>query len=178
MATLTGQKISNSYKDLLQVSNSNSGIDTTKRDVSDGEGTSSPLQLSDSIVNINGTFQLNDVTLTSNASALNNITDLTGITGLVAVSGGTAYGRTLSGTAPVSISNKNGTEGNPTISLKESGITSATYGPSSKLNISKYGIVVDAETTTQISATTFEGALTGNVSGNVVGNVQGDIDGA
>ena len=35
MATLTGQKISNSYKDLLQVSNSNSGIDTTKRDVSD-----------------------------------------------------------------------------------------------------------------------------------------------
>ena len=109
MATLTGQKISNSYKDLLQVSNSNSGIDTTKRDVSDGEGTSSPLQLSDSIVNINGTFQLNDVTLTSNASALNNITDLTGITGLVAVSGGTAYGRTLGGTAPISVSDNNGT---------------------------------------------------------------------
>ena len=120
MATLTGQKISNSYKDLLQVSNSNSGIDTTKRTVSDGEGTNSPLQLSDSIVNIDGTFQLNGSTLTANASALNNITDLTGITGLVAVSGGTAYGRTLSGTAPVSISNNNGTGGNPTISFKES----------------------------------------------------------
>ena len=60
MATLTGQKISNSYKDLLQVSNDNSGIDTTKRSVSDGEGTNSPLQLSDSIVNIDGTFQLKD----------------------------------------------------------------------------------------------------------------------
>ena len=69
MATLTGQKISNSYKDLLQVSNDNSGIDTTKRAVSDGEGTASPLQLSDSIVNIDGTFQLSGVTLTSNASA-------------------------------------------------------------------------------------------------------------
>ena len=138
MATLTGQKISNSYKDLLQISNSNSGIDTTKRAVSDGEGTNSPLQLSESIVNIDGTFQLNGATLTASASALNNITDLSGITGLVAVSGGSAYGRTLSGTAPVSISNNDGTEGNPTISLKESGITSATYGPSSKLNISQY----------------------------------------
>ena len=39
MATLTGQRIKDSYKDLLQVSNSNSGIDSTLRAVSDGEAT-------------------------------------------------------------------------------------------------------------------------------------------
>ena len=45
MATLTGQSIANSYKDLLQVSNSNSGIDGTARVVSDGEDTASKLFL-------------------------------------------------------------------------------------------------------------------------------------
>jgi len=46
MAALTSQKIKESYKDLLQVSNSNSGIDATLRTVSDGEDTASKLQLS------------------------------------------------------------------------------------------------------------------------------------
>ena len=41
MATLTSKKPSETYKDLLQVSNSNSGVDTTLRDVEDGEGTAS-----------------------------------------------------------------------------------------------------------------------------------------
>ena len=58
MASLTGKQIANTYKDLLQVSNSNSGIDTTLRSVSDGGGTASPLQLSNAAVNIDGTFQL------------------------------------------------------------------------------------------------------------------------
>jgi hypothetical protein len=46
MTTLTGKTIASTYKDLLQVSNSNSGIDGTLRPVSDGEGTGSPLNLS------------------------------------------------------------------------------------------------------------------------------------
>ena len=49
MTTLTGKKIANTYKDLLQVSNSNSGIDATLRNVEDGEGTSSPLQISNEV---------------------------------------------------------------------------------------------------------------------------------
>ena len=51
MATLTG-KISDSYKDLLQVSNSNAGVDGTLRDIEDGEGTASVLQISSSSINI------------------------------------------------------------------------------------------------------------------------------
>ena len=46
MATLQGQTIAGSYKDLLQVSNSNSGIDATDRAVEDGEGTATVLYLS------------------------------------------------------------------------------------------------------------------------------------
>ena len=47
MASLTNKTIASTYKDLLQVSNSNSGVDATLQTVEDGEGTSSSLKLSD-----------------------------------------------------------------------------------------------------------------------------------
>ena len=56
MATLTGKLIANTYKDLLQISNGNSGIDGTFRKVSDGEGTDSALRLNNAGVDISGTF--------------------------------------------------------------------------------------------------------------------------
>ena len=117
MATLTGKQIANSYKQLLQIGPDNRGITTTLQAVQDGNGTSSPLQLTNSIVNINGTFQLNGVALTADASTLNNVADLTGATGLVAVSGGDVYGRTLTAGTGITIGNADGTEGNPTIAL-------------------------------------------------------------
>ena len=48
MADLTGKKIANTYKDLLQINSSasNSGIDETLRRVQDGAGTNSSLKLS------------------------------------------------------------------------------------------------------------------------------------
>ena len=73
MATLTGQKVKNSYKDLLQVSNSNSGIDGTLRSLIDGENTSSVLQLSSSAVNITGagTLQYGGTAISATAAELN-----------------------------------------------------------------------------------------------------------
>ena len=53
--SLTGKTIANSYKDLLQVDNSNSGVDATTRNVVDGEGTSSALYLSDDVVSVKPT---------------------------------------------------------------------------------------------------------------------------
>lgn len=50
MASLTGQSIAGSYKDLLQVSNSNSGVDATLRPIEDGEGTASALNVSSGAV--------------------------------------------------------------------------------------------------------------------------------
>jgi len=53
MTTLEGRAPKNTFKDFLQVSNANAGIDGTMRSVEDGEGTTTVLQLSSSAVNIN-----------------------------------------------------------------------------------------------------------------------------
>ena len=45
--SLTGKTKASTYKDILQMDNSNNGIDTTTRNVKDGEGTQSALNLSD-----------------------------------------------------------------------------------------------------------------------------------
>jgi len=55
MATLEGRSVASSYKDLLQVSNANTGIDGTPRLVSDGQGTDSILYLSTDKVGVGGT---------------------------------------------------------------------------------------------------------------------------
>ena len=56
MADLTGKKIANTYKDLLQInaSASNSGVDGTLRRVQDGAGTNSSLSLSQNETRIHG----------------------------------------------------------------------------------------------------------------------------
>lgn len=50
--SLTGKTKASTYKDILQMDNSNSGIDTTVRTIKDGDGTSSALQLSDDQVKV------------------------------------------------------------------------------------------------------------------------------
>ena len=83
MATLTGRKIKDTYKDLLQISNSNAGIDGTLRTIADGEATTSVLQLSSSAVNIAsaGALQYAGTAITATAAELNV---LDGITATVA----------------------------------------------------------------------------------------------
>ena len=73
MATLTGKKIKNTYKDLLQISNSNAGIDGTLRTISDGEAITSVLQLSSSAVNIAsaGALQYAGTAITATGAELN-----------------------------------------------------------------------------------------------------------
>ena len=60
MATLTNKTVASTYKDLLQVSNSNSGVDATLRTVEDGEGTSAGVQLSTTDTSFNGNHILNE----------------------------------------------------------------------------------------------------------------------
>jgi hypothetical protein len=176
MATLTGTQIANTYKQLLQVGSGNNGLTASVQNVQDGQGTNSPLQLSQSAVNIDGTFQLNGVTLTANASALNNIADLTGATGIIAVSGGNVYGRTLTGGTGVLITNADGTEGNPTIALNPTGVVSASYGPATNIEINSVGQVVSAGAATSVSvsgvtANTFTGGTFAGTTGDFSSNV-------
>ena len=60
--SLTGKTLANTYKDLLQVDNSNNGVDTALRNVKDGEGTSSSLYISDDAVSV---FPVNEDTTTA-----------------------------------------------------------------------------------------------------------------
>ena len=187
MATFTGKQIANSYKQLLQVGNNNIGITGELQSVQDGEGNNSALQLSNAFVNINGALQLNGVRLTSDASALNAIADLTGATGIVAVSAGNVNGRTLTAGTGVSITNADGTEGNPTIALNPSGATSGSYTAATNFEVNAVGQVVSIGAATSINVsgvtgTTFTGGTfagtTGDFSSNVSvgGNLK--IDGA
>ena len=144
MATLTGKQIANTYKRLLQVGTNNDGLTSALQTVQDGNGDNSALQLSNSIVNINGTLQLNGSALTADASALNAITDLTGITGLVAMNSGSALGRTLTAGAGVTIGNANGTAGNPNIALSVTGVTSGSYGPFTTFDVNQFGRITSA----------------------------------
>ncbi len=64
MATFENRTVSSTYKGLLNIDNSNAGVDGTVRTVQDGEGTSSALQLSSTTVNVNGTFKVGNFTVT------------------------------------------------------------------------------------------------------------------
>lgn len=177
MSTFTGQKIANSYKNLLQVNTSNSDLSSTLITVETGAGNSTPLQLATDKVNVNGTLQIGGVALTANVTALNNIADLSSLTGIIVGDSGTLAGRTLTGSSPISISNANGVAGNPTITLATTGITSATYGPLGKFNIDTYGRVISVSVATTVSSNAFVGG-TFNGSSLIVENdvsIGGDV---
>ena len=181
MATLTGKTIANTYKDLLQVSNENDGVDETMRTVSDGDGTNTALQLSNAGVNINGTFELNGEALTVNASAINNMADIGSATGIIAVNSGNVYGRTLTAGTPVSITNANGTAGNPTITLASIASVSGSYGPLTNFAVNDYGQIVSATAvSTSVSIPTIRATelvaetLTLSSNASIVGNLNVD----
>ena len=50
--SLTGKTKASTYKDILQMNNSNSGVDTTTRNVVDGEGTASAISISDDVLTV------------------------------------------------------------------------------------------------------------------------------
>jgi len=170
---LTGKQISNTYNQLLKVNvSTNTGITDTVQTIQSGDATNSALQLSQSKVNINGTFALNGIDLTADASALNAITDLSGITGIVAMNSGSALGRTLTAGDGIVITNADGTAGNPTIAVSLAGIRVSTSSGYFSGDVTVAGSIWAAGGVFSgtVSAATFDGAL--------IGNVTGDIDGA
>lgn len=74
--SLEGKPWVNTYKDLLQVPNSNDGVDTTARAVQDGEGTETPLKLSSTVVDIDTGFKIGGVAVTATAANLNSAADV------------------------------------------------------------------------------------------------------
>ena len=86
MAALTGNSVASTYKDLLQVSNSNAGVDATLRTVDDGEGTASALSISSAAIQVDN-IKIDGNTITSEDTN-GNITLTPNGTGDVEVSSG------------------------------------------------------------------------------------------
>ena len=120
MATLTGNTIASTYKDLLQVSNSNSGVDATLRVIEDGEGTSSALYLSSAAVQLSSSSKLyfrdtglyiysnadGDLDIVSDGTAIDSI-NIESAGGITLDAGSTTHGVTYEddGTAMLQITN-------------------------------------------------------------------------
>lgn len=68
-----GQTPSQTYKDILQISNSNNGMPTTLRAVAAGNGTDSALKICTTGVDVNGVLLISGTRLTSTATQLNQI---------------------------------------------------------------------------------------------------------
>jgi hypothetical protein len=175
MADLTGKLIADSYKNLLQAPGpSNDGLASGQSiTIQDGSGNSSGLALSQAGVALTGTINIQGSQFTGTGAALNTAVANAGtfVVGVVAQNGAQSFGRTLTASTGVSISNANGTSGNPTFSLADSGVTSATYGPTTMLNIDSTGRVISTETTAVLSATTFEGSNVNAQFGNFTTDV-------
>jgi hypothetical protein len=81
MSTLEGKRVKNTYKDLLQVSNGNIGVDGTLRAVEDGEGTVSALEISTTDVKVKNLTVTGTVTgLPSSATNLSTTANGTSLT--------------------------------------------------------------------------------------------------
>ena len=156
MTDLTGKQIANTYKQLLKVAvSTNDGIDSTVRTIESGDGTNSALQLSNAVVNVNGTFEIGGVALTASVSAINEFVSITGT--LTSVGAATTYG---TGT---------GVATDPSAGITKEGViqlqTNQSFGTVS-VSTNLAGVV--GGFTTSLSATNFvagTGSFTTKVSG-------------
>ena len=124
-------------------------------------------------------FNINGVTLTTNVSGLNAAAAGNSlVTGIVAEDGSTKFGRTLTASTGVTITNATDESGNPTFALADTSVSAGEYGPMNTITVDAQGRITDVTATTTISANAFiGGTLSGSslyvennvsVSGNVV----------
>ena len=143
MPDLTGTKISNTYKRLMQVKSSdNAGITSSLQTIQSGDNVDSPLQLSNSILNVNGTFAIGGVNLTATVSSLNATADISGGEGYVVVSGTNVYKRSFSAGNGINITSNDGVASNTGIALT-----------STISNVQSFGASVVSATTLDVSKT-------------------------
>ena len=186
MPDLTGTKISNTYKRLMQVKSSdNAGITSSLQTIQSGDNVDSPLQLSNSTLNVNGTFAIGGVNLTATVSSLNATADISGGEGYVVVSGTNVYKRTFSAGNGINITSNDGVASNTGIALTSTISNVQSFGASavsattldvSKTITSSIVSAVDIRGAT-VSATTLKAANATIVSTVSAGFFVGDGSG-
>lgn len=175
MADLTAQLIANSYRNLLQAPGTGGGIGSGQSvTVEDGAGVPSGLALSTNGVGLSGNITIQGSLFTGTGTQLNTAVANAGtlVNGIVAQNGAQSFGRTLVGTAGVTITNANGGAGNPTFALVNTSVSAGTYvGGSNTFTIDAQGRVTDVTATTTISANAFIGGTFSGSSLYVENNV-------
>ncbi len=126
MGTFTGKTPQDTYKGILQVASDNTGVTSTLKPVSSGEGTESALRISTGAVDINGTFTVNSIATQPLDADLTAIALLSSTGIAVRTGSGTWAQRTITaGSSKVTITYGDGVTNNPTIDVVEGNINLA-----------------------------------------------------
>jgi hypothetical protein len=123
MGQLNNQYVSSSFQGLLKMTNSTTGVTNTLQTVQTGDGTDTPLQISQTQVNISGSFLINNVPITNGTNGTSGTSGVAGSSGTSGTSG-VAGSSGTSGTSGVAGSS--GTSG--TSGLAGSSGSSGTSG--------------------------------------------------
>ena len=146
MSTLSGNNISQTYQGLIKLSNSTTGVTSTTQSFQDGLGNNIPIQVSQTQVNISGSFFINNVPITNGTNGTSGTSGAAGSSGSSGTSGASgSSGSTGSG----GTSGTSGTSGDSLFALTGSvwnttnnvGIT-GSLDVSGSLNVSS-SITVD-----------------------------------
>ena len=90
MGQLTNQYVSSSYQGLLKMTNSTTGVTGTLQTVQTGDGTDTPLQLSQTEIGISGSIKTNS-NITFSNSAFNSLTETSGALYFSTLNNGTLH---------------------------------------------------------------------------------------
>ena len=163
MGQLTNLYVSQSYQGLLKLENSTTGLTPTLQTVQDGLGGNSPLQISQTEVNISGSFYINNVPITNGTSGTSGTSGQSGSSGTSGTSGQAGS----SGT-----SGQNGSSGTSgTSGGAGSSGTSGTSGQSGSSGTSGTSPVVDLTQYATTGSNQFNGSQ--SISGSVT--IQTDV---
>jgi hypothetical protein len=180
MTTLTGRNIDDTYKDLLHVENGGTGIDATLADVEDGAGNATPLQVSTTTVNIDGTFTVQGSEVQPLDSDLTAIAAVSSNGLLTRTGSGTYAARTVSAASnKLTVTNGDGVSGNLTLDLVEANCSLSNIGGTlglSQLTALTASRAVVSNGSGQLAAATTTATEIGYVNG-VTSAIQTQIDG-
>jgi hypothetical protein len=111
MGQLTNQFVSSSYQGLLKMTDSTQGLQPTLQTVQSGDGTNSPLQMSETEVNISGSFFINGVQITNGTNGTSGTSGINGTNGSSGTSGSNGSSGTSGSSGGSGSSGSGGTSG-------------------------------------------------------------------
>jgi hypothetical protein len=111
MSTLFGNNISQTYQGLIKLANSTTGVTSTTQSFQDGLGNNIPIQVSDTQVNISGSFFINNVPITNGTNGTSGTSGINGTNGSSGTSGSSGASGSSGSTGSSGSDGSSGTSG-------------------------------------------------------------------